>query len=129
MSSSPSSYQRSRKRFSTRTRTRNSARLSGDLWFRNNLLSCSLIALTFLIISNNDTKIEIDVKIGNESAPNQELSDRSHYLSSFENRFYAIFDNVEAYPYSNLQKEAKHRLGFSTTFTLDKIHMSLPTSV
>ena len=121
------SNQKSRTPTRTRIQTRaNSARLSGDLCSTNNLQSCSLIAFLFLIMFNNDTTIEIDVKIGNESTPNTELSDRSHYLSSFENRFYAIFDNVEAYPYSNLHKEAKHRHGFSTTFTLDKTLMSQP---
>ena len=33
-------------------------------------------------------------------------------LKSFENRFYSIFDNVEDYPYTNLNKEPKYRQGF-----------------
>ena len=75
-----------------------------------------LVVILYLILVVYDTKIDIgpiqiSSNVGLESS--EKISERSQYLSSFENRFYSVFDEIEQYPYSNLHKEPKLRLGFT----------------
>ena len=45
----------------------------------------------------------------NDLSPNKEVE----HLKKFENQFYRIFDNIEEYDYSNLEKTPTYRTGFN----------------
>ena len=94
------------------------------------IFSGLLVVVFYLILVVYDTKIDIgpiqiSSNVGLESS--EKISERSQYLSSFENRFYSVFDEIEQYPYSNLHKEPKLRLGF--TMQIPKVLFRAPRTM
>ena len=71
----------------------------------SNLLSCWTIILLLYIFYKNF----INVK---DNDSDYSSTEHLENLKSFENQFYSIFENVEDYPYSNLNKDPKYRQGF-----------------
>ena len=69
----------------------------------------------FFIIYKNH--VENNSQHENDVVPSKELG----HAKIFENQFYRIFDNIEEYDYSNLEKTAKYRSGFKNACDLSTV--------
>ena len=85
--------------------------ISREIRVRNRSCSIVIVKSVCALCVFSHSWFQISSNVGLESS--EKISERSQYLSSFENRFYSVFDEIEQYPYSNLHKEPKLRLGFT----------------
>ena len=65
--------------------------------------------LLFFIIYKIYVKKTCTCEDENDVSSNKELE----HLKIFENQFYRIFDNIEEYDYSNLEKKPSYRTGLN----------------